>query len=84
VAIVCLGQDSQRTNLIPILHTAWLNNHALILKEILQNIILVRNLLLIKENLSQTHILFNFNALTGTGGAVPALVAHCVKGLLPR
>jgi hypothetical protein len=27
----------------PILHTAWLNNHALTLKEILQNIILVKN-----------------------------------------
>ncbi len=32
MAIVCFGQDSQRTNLIPILHTAWFNNHALILK----------------------------------------------------
>jgi hypothetical protein len=58
----------------PILHTTWLNNHALTLKRntakyyfgekssILHTFL--KNLLWIKENLSQTQKLFNFNAIS--------------------
>jgi hypothetical protein len=54
------SQHRRRFN--PILHTVWLDNHALTLKVILENIISVGNpvfahlpatLFLIKENLSQ-------------------------------
>jgi hypothetical protein len=56
----------------PILHTAWLNSHALTLKSNTakysfaekSNFFLPKILLWIKENLSQPQKLFNFNAIS--------------------
>jgi hypothetical protein len=74
-SVECLKIPAQASGQIfnPILHTAWLNNHALTLKRNTAKYYFGENpvfcipsqkLLLIKENLSQTQRLFNFNAIS--------------------